>query len=297
MSDAVLIALDWGTTNLRAALLDGEANVLDHREGRSGVGEDDAAGFAATFDTLTSGWPILPAIAAGMVGSRQGWREADYLPCPADPSGLAGALTRIEHDGRTIAIVPGVCMDDPARPDVMRGEETQVAGLVATGVEDGTAVLPGTHSKWVTLRDGRLVDFRTCMTGEVFAALSGHTVLRHTVTMPATMDEGAFADAVVEAHGDPHALTRGLFGLRAGPLLGRDDGKLGARLSGWLVGLEFAAMAAEGPLHIVGSERLCAYYAVAARRLGLEARQHEGGALVWPALLRIARVARLEGLT
>ena len=144
-----LITLDWGTTNVRAALLDKHGHVLEERRGESGVGKYDRAQFEQRFDQLTVGWPPVPAMAAGMVGSRQGWSEAAYLPCPASINDLVQGLHEIAHEGRRIIIVPGVKLDDGTRCDVMRGEESQLAGLL-TQISDfsGTVLMPGTHSKW-----------------------------------------------------------------------------------------------------------------------------------------------------
>lgn len=171
LAKAQMIGLDWGTTNLRAALLDPDGNLLDERQDESGVGVLDQVGFEKRFETLTRDWPFVPALAAGMVGSRQGWREAQYLPCPTGMDDLADALTRFEHQRRTVAIVPGLKMATETHHDVMRGEETQIAGFLSfEPTFDGTLVLPGTHSKWVQLKGGIVERFVTYMTGDMFSA-------------------------------------------------------------------------------------------------------------------------------
>ena len=301
MGAPALIALDWGTTRLRAALLDRDGMALQTREAASGVGADTPEGMAARFDEAVQGWPVLPAIAAGMVGSRQGWHEADYLPCPADLAALGGALTRFDHGARPVAIVPGLCVDrgqeDTGRADVMRGEETQIAGLVASGTRSATVVLPGTHSKWVRLDDAVVRDFHTFMTGETFAALRDHTVLRHTLHAERDINETIFADAVLQASADPTTIVSGPFGLRAQALVSGAVEAPESRLSGWLVGAEFAAARSCGydapSVEIIGTARLADLYRLAARRLGLSVNAHDGGDLVWPALLAIAREADL----
>ena len=175
MPDPILIALDWGTTNVRAALLDAVGTVLEERKGDSGVGHLDETGFTARFNELVAGWPELPAIACGMVGSRQGWHEAAYCELPLDVSQLAARLHRFTSGGRELAIVPGVMKDTLDQADVMRGEETQIAALLAENPDfDGTIVLPGTHSKWARIAKGKLVDFKPYMTGELFAAFAEH---------------------------------------------------------------------------------------------------------------------------
>ena len=171
---ATLIALDWGTSSLRAYLLDAGGTVLDHRESAHGIRALPEGGFPAAF--------------AEAVG---GWREAPYAE--AGPQGvglpeLAAELTDIaDLTGRPAWIVPGVSARTAAGPDVMRGEETQVVGA---GLTEGTIALPGTHSKWVELREGRIAGFRTSMTGELYAALSRHTILADPLSPPADAAEG-----------------------------------------------------------------------------------------------------------
>ena len=123
-----------------------------------------------------SATPGVPLIACGMVGSAQGWREAPYVLCPASADSLVSGLTVFDvGGGARLHIVPGVRNQ---RPNVMRGEETQVVGALALAPQLSawaTLLMPGTHSKWVDLRDGRLDDFRTFMTGELFAVLRDHS--------------------------------------------------------------------------------------------------------------------------
>ena len=147
MQSAVLIAFDWGTTHVRAALLDRTGMALEERRGKSGVGQVDENGYRAIFDDLTRGWPLVPALACGMVGSRQGWLEAPYIACPAGLDGLADGLARIDLSERVLAIVPGLKVDQPNQKDVMRGEETALAGIVARDPNaSATVVMPGTQS-------------------------------------------------------------------------------------------------------------------------------------------------------
>ncbi|MEL6750626.1 MAG: 2-dehydro-3-deoxygalactonokinase [Pseudomonadota bacterium] len=291
-----LIAFDWGTTNVRAALLD-EGKVVDERRGESGVGHLDAAGFNARFLELTADWPTTPAIACGMVGSRQGWREADYLPCPAATSDLANHLTV----AGPLSIVPGVKVDTEDHRDVMRGEEVQVAGLLAArhGFE-GTVVLPGTHSKWVRIGGGRIIDFRTYITGDLFAALTSHTILRHSTGEDGPVDDGTFAAAAREAIAGSGSLAGKLFGLRAATLLsGRTGSTNRERLSGLLIGQEIEGAARDGfdveEVTIIGSGALTARYADALSAIGATCETIEGSGLVWPALHDIAFKAGLIG--
>ncbi|EFL89237.1 2-dehydro-3-deoxygalactonokinase [Ahrensia sp. R2A130] len=298
MTDPALIALDWGTTNVRAALLDGEGQVLEARKGESGVGSLDEAGFIARFGELTEGWPKLPAIACGMVGSRQGWSEAHYCELPLDVSQLAAKLHRTNH----LTIVPGVMKDTLDQADVMRGEETQIAALLAENPAfDGTIVLPGTHSKWARIAKGKLVDFKTYMTGELFDAFAGHTILRHTV-QPAELDadDNAFDVAVGDVF-----MTKGsdwgrFFNLRAAALVGETlPGQLREKLSGYLIGMELSSAAQDGfdvqAVTIIGGGALVERYTRALAVLAADVTPRESDTLIWPALFALAQQANMIG--
>ncbi|MEM9732304.1 MAG: 2-dehydro-3-deoxygalactonokinase [Pseudomonadota bacterium] len=297
MTAPALIALDWGTTHVRAALLAADGTVLEERHGESGVGQFDRQQFAKRFAELTASWDALPAIAAGMVGSRQGWQEAAYLPCPTRLADLSAALTPVSgHDH--VVIVPGLKMEG-ARYDVMRGEESQIAGLLAREPDfTGTVVMPGSHCKWVRLEGGRIEHFTTYMTGELFAALSNNTMLRHSVETEADGDVGAFQQAVAEVFtGHGSAMAR-LFDLRGRTLLaGADNGEQRERLSGLLIGMELEAAARDGydvqAFTLVGSTALNERYGRATAVLQADIVSHEGTRLIWPALLAIASEAGL----
>ena len=138
-----------------------------------------AAGeYPATLRRLAGRWldanPGLPIIASGMVGSRHGWREAAYVPCPAGPRDVAARLTAVEAEGRSAVLAPGLSYEDEAGVDVMRGEETEIFGIADAGAR--LIVLPGSHSKWARVEGERMVAFKTFITGELFAALRDHTV-------------------------------------------------------------------------------------------------------------------------
>ncbi|MDO5630894.1 MAG: 2-dehydro-3-deoxygalactonokinase [Paracoccus sp. (in: a-proteobacteria)] len=231
------IAADWGTTNLRVWAMAG-ARIVDSRASDQGMGVLRPDDFAAVLADMTQGWPAVPVIACGMLGSRQGWVEAPYVsaPCPAVPR-----LVRVPGDpgGRPVSIVCGVRQDTPA--DVMRGEETQIAGLLAHKPDfDGIACLPGTHTKWVRISAGEICNFKTFMTGELFGLLAGQSVLRHSVGTET--DGPGFDAAVSDAMARPAAGYAGLFQIRAEMLLtGLDPALARARLSGTLIGWELAA--------------------------------------------------------
>ena len=228
------IAVDWGTSRLRAwGMRAGEPVWRDASD--RGMGALAPHEFEGALRHLL-GAREAPVVACGMVGARQGWVEAPYRTVPCTPLGSAvrapGALD--------VRIVPGLSQASP--PDVMRGEETQVAGLLAAEPGfDGVACLPGTHTKWVQISAGEVVSFRTAMTGELFALLAERSVLRHSVASP-DEDADAFAEALSGAIARPEALATALFGLRARSLLeDAAPAALRSRLSGLLIGAELAA--------------------------------------------------------
>ncbi|HKB55763.1 MAG TPA: 2-dehydro-3-deoxygalactonokinase, partial [Ramlibacter sp.] len=174
-----LIAVDWGTSSLRAARIGSDGAVLDARSLPRGILAVPPGGFPAAFGEICGDWmrePQAVALICGMAGSRQGWVEAPYCPCPANFADIASRLTWIEP-GR-IAMVPGLMCEHEGVPDVMRGEETQVFGaLDLLALEDALLVLPGTHSKWVEVVDARVQAFATFMSGEFYALLRHHSIL------------------------------------------------------------------------------------------------------------------------
>jgi len=196
-----LIAIDWGTSSLRGARLSASGQVLELREFPRGILTVPPGQFEAVFNKLFGDWMQTPGalcLISGMAGSRQGWQEAPYCPCPAGFAELGQHLLWLQP-GR-IALVPGLsCVGtDPLNtPDVMRGEEVQIFGaLQMTGRDSATLVLPGTHSKWVQVQGGRVTQFQTFMTGEVFALMSQHSILGKTMDLQGAFDEAVFLQGV-----------------------------------------------------------------------------------------------------
>lgn len=257
---AALIAIDWGTTNRRAYLLDAEGRVLRTlRDGKGvlAVAPAEFAGEVAAIRAELGDWPVL---LAGMVGSARGWVNVPYLPCPAGLADLAGALHWVEA-GRT-AIVPG--LSDPAG-DVMRGEEVQLLGALAAGLVPAEALLcqPGTHCKWAHLSASRIAGFATAMTGELFALLKAHSLLADFLTAEVS-DGPAFRAGV--ADGLSGRLTTQLFRVRGAALLGqRSADDSAAYTSGLLIGHDVAGEALQPgqPVHILADPHLGALYAAA----------------------------------
>jgi 2-dehydro-3-deoxygalactonokinase len=279
-SPAALIGLDWGTTSARAYRFDGDGRVTAERAAALGVQQVRDGRFAQALDALLGEWSADPArrIASGMIGSRQGWIEAAYVACPADLRTLADRLAFV--DDARLAIVPGVSTrDERGIPDVMRGEETQLLGAIDPQAE-ALVVLPGTHSKWAHVARGRLLDFRTFMTGELFAVMLEHSILGRLAQSSEDAlraDPDAFARGVQRGLA-PGALGHDLFGARTLALHGELAGhEVAEWLSGLLIGREIADAQrwaeqrglARAAVHVVGSAGLSARYATALAHAGL----------------------------
>ena len=274
MDEIAWIGVDWGTSSLRSFAVDAQGALRDMRMSDQGMVRLAPDEFEETLGIMTTGWlaegRATPVIACGMVGARQGWVEAPYAPCPGPP--LAPRLTRVRtRDARLdVRIVPGLAQMDP--PDVMRGEETQVAGLLAGEPDfEGVVCLPGTHTKWVRVAGGAVTGFTTCMTGEVFALLTERSILRHSVGTGST-DEAAFLRGVEDGLADGTPMAR-LFGLRAADLLhGMPPAAARGRLSGLLIGAEVAGMAGGAKrVAVLGDAVLAGLYRAALGLAGIEA--------------------------
>jgi 2-dehydro-3-deoxygalactonokinase len=236
------IALDWGTTNLRGWAMSDSGAILAQAMSENGMGKLSRDGYEPALLDLIGGWSSGPmtAVACGMVGSRQGWVEAPYAHTPCSPTPANFVVAPTTTPGLTVHVIPGIRQDDPA--DVMRGEETQIAGFLALNPGwDGVMCLPGTHTKWVHVSAGEVVSFQTVMTGELFAMIGTQTVLRHTVAAIG-WDESAFLTALDASIARPERLAGRLFSLRAEHLLhGLEGAAARSRLSGLLIGAELAA--------------------------------------------------------
>ncbi len=293
MAGAALFAIDWGTTSARAYRLEAGGRVAGERSAPLGIQQVKDGAFAAALATLLGDWAgdSAPRIACGMIGSRQGWAEAPYADCPAAYGELATAL--VQAPGGSLAIVPGVtCVDAAGVPDVMRGEETQILGAMAQAAGgDGPRrliVLPGTHSKWAIVADGRIETFATYLTGELFAVLRDHSILgRMMASGAAAGPAGAAFDRGVDrgldrghaAGTSPNGLLHDLFGARTLALFGTlEPAATADYLSGLLIGSELRegrAWAARrgvegGVATLVGAPALTARYARALARAGTE---------------------------
>lgn len=269
---AALIGLDWGTTSCRAYLIGGDGKVLERVTDGPGILKVEQGAFGAALDAMIGRWGALPVVLSGMIGSRQGWREAPYARCPAGADDIVKALASFDHAGRALALIPGLATENGGMPDVMRGEETQVFGALAlSGRDNGLFLLPGTHSKWADVKGGRIVSFRTFMTGEAFGALKDHTILGRLMTEGADAD--GFAHGVREgaALGSAGALLNRLFATRTYGLMDKLPGAaLADYLSGLLIGAEVAEATrqTESAVTIIASAALAQRYTDALALLG-----------------------------
>ena len=288
-------AVDWGTSSFRLWLLHRDGSILAERRTADGMMAARETGFAEVLEhrlAEVGAAPDLPVVVCGMAGAKHGWIEAPYLDTPANLAELATQAVTPAHPGRDVRILPGIAQRDAAFPDVMRGEETQLLGLAAEGTRSGLACLPGTHSKWAVLREGRVDSFSTFMTGEMFAALSGHTILRLSTEGEASPDDPTFLAAVREAATSPAAIANQLFAIRAGALLGF-PARGAAGLSGALIGLELVGVAirhsdARDEVVLVSAGRLGDLYRSALADLGFTVRTADADALVRRGLLSAA---------
>jgi 2-dehydro-3-deoxygalactonokinase len=277
-SKPAAVCVDWGTSSFRAYLASLDGTIIDRVESARGILTIAAGEHEAALAQHIKGWPgvgDLPILMSGMIGSRQGWIEAPYATCPAGLREIAAAVVKVET--RTlgaIGLIPGVCVFDRAgSPDVMRGEETQILGaLAAMDRTDATFVLPGTHSKWARVEEGRIISFATYMTGEIFAALRNHTILGRLMEAgpedAAGFAEGVQAAARLERPGD---ILHAIFMTRTLGLFDRlGSGQLADYLSGLLIGAELLS-GAHGAREaiVIGSPALTARYCSAGEILGL----------------------------
>jgi 2-dehydro-3-deoxygalactonokinase len=283
-----LIAVDWGTSSLRGARLDDTGRVLEEKSAPLGILNVPNGDFAGTFAAQFSDWmePGTRCLISGMAGSRQGWAEAPYVACPAGPAELARHLHWIERD--RIAIVPGLSDTQGDVPDVMRGEEVQIFGAMRlAGLTDGLFVLPGTHSKWATVRSGRIAGFRTYMTGEAYGLFAQHSILARTLDANAPLDEAAFRRGVARA-GNGASLLHNAFGVRALALFDRlSPTQSASYLSGLLIGEEIGLQALPSQVNVIGASALVERYALALGEKGAKVRAF-GAEATWAGLRALA---------
>lgn len=261
----LLIAVDWGSSSFRAFRMSDEGVILERRSSASGVlsiqgGRFKEALLEQVKDWLEAGETRI--VISGMVGSRQGWVETEYLRCPAGVDELANAAVNIPLDGIAGLLIPGVTTTDSCGvPEVMRGEEAQVMGVMDACGGAGLICVPGTHSKWITIADYAITGFITCMTGDVFGALRRCTILSRIMTEENSVDNGAFLRGVARS-ADAGGLLHHLFSVRSLALMDELTPQDSASyLSGLLVGHEVrSVMPADAHVHLVGNAVLSKLY-------------------------------------
>ena len=271
------IAVDWGTTNRRAYLLDASGRQGAEFEDGQGVLAVAAGGFPDAVAEIRARLGDKPLLMAGMIGSNRGWVEAPYVSCPAGIAELAAGLA---WPADNVAIVPGVSFTDSSSADVMRGEEVQLLGAFAAGLIPADCLVchPGTHNKWATLSGGQIIGFRTIMTGELFNLLSEHSILSDLLAAEAQPDD-AFA-AGVDAGLSGAGLAAELFAVRARVLLGhasRADAP--SFTSGLLIGSDVAIGLRDqsaGDVIVMGRPELTRLYAAAISQAGRTAIELDG---------------------
>ena len=279
--EVAVVGVDWGTTHRRAYALDANGaciNTLADSEGAMACKGRFGPALGAAMQQLQAAPPLV--VLSGMVGSALGWHEVPYVDHSVALDALPAHLFAVP-DAPTAArcvIVPGYCIrDQHGQPDVMRGEETQLLGAVAQGHHSGWFVLPGTHSKWVELDHGRIVQLRTYMTGELFNLLGQHGTLAAAIGKGAPVwDAAAFADGVHAA--GKGALSHQLFSCRARVVSGdMPAASSQAYLSGLLIGSELhdvlrspdgsRSMHTTTTSKLIGSPELAQHYQAAAEQL------------------------------
>jgi len=280
-SEPALIGVDWGTSSLRAFLIGAQGEVLDRVSSSEGIMRVGGQTFERILDRLIGRWvgkSKLPILASGMITSRNGWIETSYAELPLGACSLAKGLVPYKAArGAYIHFVTGATTETAQGPDVMRGEETQIVGAFMLGLSEGCFVLPGTHCKWVQVVDGKIVDFETYITGEIFATLKAHTILGSLMTGD-SFSETTFVMGVKAGLDGASNLLHNLFHVRTLPLMGKiSQADTADYMSGLLIGSEVAAATDEaddiGTITIVGGSDLSDRYEIALRIAGIASRR------------------------
>lgn len=295
-------AVDWGTTRMRVWLLDSGGAVISERRSDEGMLSAAGIGFEKVLErhlAEMAAAPELPAIVCGMAGARQGWLEAPYADTPARLAEIQAGAVRVPGISRDVRIIPGIAQRSADLPDVMRGEETQLAGIMALRAAGAHMVcMPGTHSKWVHVADGVVEGFGTWMTGELFSVISRETVLKHSVgggALAFSPRAEAFARAVRQGLSDSNGITARLFGIRAGGLLhGLAAEDAAATLSGLLIGAEIGGARqrfgdAATQIVLVGSGLMYQLYETALAVAGMGVLQADADEAVRAGLFEAAK--------
>lgn len=273
MTEPAFVAVDWGTSSFRLWLVDHAGQMLTERRSDEGMMAAAKAGFAAVLQSHLAAIEApnhLPILVCGMAGARTGWVEAGYVDTPAPLAALLKQAARVPGEARDIRILPGIAQRDTKAPDVMRGEETQLLGALGLdAMGEALVCMPGTHSKWVRVKDGTVEHFSTFMTGELFSVVSRETILSLAVAgADDSEDVASFKAAVKAGYEAPAFAANLLFGARSRQLLfGGTPAAARETLSGTLIGVELAAGLSgalpEAGITLIASGRLAMLYRLA----------------------------------
>jgi 2-dehydro-3-deoxygalactonokinase len=260
-----LIAIDWGSTNFRAYLISKDGSVVDRRSSAGGILVIEDGLFAEALMSQVGDWLAAGEkhiLLSGMIGSRQGWLETDYLPCPVGLGDLASAVVKVPWANAEVLLIPGIRgTDSHGVPELIRGEETEAMGVLEICGGNGLVCMPGTHSKWINIAGNAIASFITCMTGDVFSALRNYTILSRTMTTDVDVNDEAFLRGVIRS-GDSGGLLHHLFSVRTLALTDQlEEEDSASYLSGLLIGHEVrAAMPVGTHVYLVGDAQLCFLY-------------------------------------
>jgi 2-dehydro-3-deoxygalactonokinase len=288
-----IIGLDWGSSNLRAFAFGHDGAIVERRVSTRGAMKLASEGaFERTLDDIVGDWidtnPTAELIASGMVGARGGWVEAGYAAVNSDAAELRARASTISlRCGRVLRVVPGVKSDEP---DVMRGEETQIVGA---GVEEGLIVLPGTHSKWVRVKAGRIAAFKSCFTGEMNALVREQSTIGKALSSPPSVAHEAAIERGVKRALETSDWLHQLFLFRARVVSGaNDEAEVSSEFSAWLIASEFQQMRSGGfqdsRLTLIATEALAGWYGHVARVIGVECLLKSGDECAAKGLWRVA---------
>lgn len=299
-STTTLLGIDWGTSNRRAYVLDAQGDLIHRHEDAAGILHVDGD-FKGSLKSLLQTLQIERAdvVMSGMVGSRNGWQQVPYLSVDQPLSRLHDALTEIETTSPDVRcrIAPGYeFVDEHGLPDVMRGEETQVLGVLELSKATGWFLLPGTHSKWVHVENGCITRFATFMTGELYSLMSQHGTLSKVMAQQESVPEAFAAGLQAARHG---GFTHTAFCCRAMVVTDRMPAEHTASyLSGLLIGTELheilhqASIDMQSPVQVVGSPALASRYLSALELLGIPARAWQPDSVYVAALRALFKLPR-----
>ena len=278
--DISWIGLDWGTTQLRCYALNDRGYLIDSVSSKDGINEIKDAKFEETLLAAINPWlklgKVTPILACGMIGSKNGWLETPYQKMPCNPCDYKQFVRITCNDPRMkIYVIPGVV--NLKQIDLMRGEETQLAGLLSE-MDSAIVCLPGTHCKWAQIKDRKIEKFSTFISGELFDLISNKSMIRYSVNKDG-WDNNAFTEGVLSGFKTPELLSNSFFKLRADDLMHDiDHALLRSKLSGLIIGIELAGAKdyfKEQNVQLIGEPVLNNLYSIALSLLKVETSAYD----------------------